>query len=64
MSMAGRAVRIKQKVRLFGAHQNDRVTYTRAKSDFVGRVTATARQYYGKAKKSYAPDALPRAGDA
>jgi hypothetical protein len=45
-------------------YQNDRVAYTQAKSDFVGRVTAMAKQYYEKAQPEHAPDALPRADDA
>ncbi|MBN2318891.1 MAG: GrpB family protein [Acidobacteria bacterium] len=36
------------KTKLSGARQNDRPAYTTAKSDFVRRVTAKARQYYGK----------------
>ena len=32
------------KMRLSGAHQNDRVAYTQAKNDFVRRVTARAKQ--------------------
>jgi GrpB-like predicted nucleotidyltransferase (UPF0157 family) len=38
------------KTRLSGAHPNDRVAYTQAKSDFVRRVTETARHYYRKAQ--------------
>jgi GrpB-like predicted nucleotidyltransferase (UPF0157 family) len=52
------------KMRLSGKHQYDRVAYTRAKSDFVRRVTAMAKQYYEKDRPAYATDALPRAGDA
>jgi GrpB-like predicted nucleotidyltransferase (UPF0157 family) len=37
------------KMRLSGTHQNDRVAYTQAKSDFIRRVTASAKQHYGKA---------------
>jgi GrpB-like predicted nucleotidyltransferase (UPF0157 family) len=33
------------KMRLSSMHQNDRVAYTQAKSDFVRRVTAMAKQY-------------------
>ena len=36
------------KMRLSGTHQNDRIAYTKAKSDFVMRITAKAKQYYGK----------------
>lgn len=43
------------KMRLAALHRNDRVAYTMAKSDFVGRVTETARQ-------SRALDEPPRAG--
>src|SRR5206468_12579828 len=52
------------KMRLSSAHQNDRVAYTQAKSDFIGRVTETAKQYYTKAQQAHAPAALPRAGEA
>lgn len=52
------------KLRLSGVHQNDRVAYTQAKSEFVRRVTVRAKQYYEKAQQAHAPDALPRAGDA
>jgi GrpB-like predicted nucleotidyltransferase (UPF0157 family) len=52
------------KMRLSGTHQSDRVAYTQAKGDFVRRVTATARRYFGKAQQAHAPDTLPRAGDA
>jgi GrpB-like predicted nucleotidyltransferase (UPF0157 family) len=38
------------KMSLSGAHQNDRIAYTKAKSDFVMRVTAKAKQYYEKAQ--------------
>jgi GrpB-like predicted nucleotidyltransferase (UPF0157 family) len=51
------------KCRLSGTHQNDRVAYTQAKSDFVTRVTARAKQHYEKAQQAHAPDAPPRAGD-
>lgn len=36
------------KLRLSGAHQNDRVSYTQAKGDFIRRVTETARRFYKK----------------
>jgi len=52
------------KLRLSDTHQNDRVAYTQAKSDFVRRVTSMAKQYYEKAQPTNAPDGLPRASDA
>jgi GrpB-like predicted nucleotidyltransferase (UPF0157 family) len=52
------------KMRLSDTHQNDRVAYTQAKSDFVRRVTAMAKQYYEKAQPAHTLDALPRASDA
>ena len=52
------------KMRLSDTHQNDRAAYTQAKSDFVRRVTARAKQYYEKAQRAHAPDAVPRAGGA
>jgi GrpB-like predicted nucleotidyltransferase (UPF0157 family) len=51
------------KKELSGAYQKDRIAYTEAKSDFISRVTETARRYYGKIQQVQAPDALPRAGD-
>jgi GrpB-like predicted nucleotidyltransferase (UPF0157 family) len=36
------------KMRLSGAIRNDRVAYTQAKSDFIRRVTAMAKHFYGK----------------
>jgi GrpB-like predicted nucleotidyltransferase (UPF0157 family) len=36
------------KIRLADAHPGDRVAYTQAKRDFVMRVTAMAKQHYGK----------------
>lgn len=36
------------KMKLAAIHPNDRIAYTRAKSDFIGRVTTRARRYYGK----------------
>jgi GrpB-like predicted nucleotidyltransferase (UPF0157 family) len=38
------------KMKLYGAHQNDRVAYTQAKSDFIRRVTEKAKRYYIKAQ--------------
>ena len=38
------------KKKLSGVHQNDRVTYTQAKGDFIRSVTENAKQYYGKRK--------------
>ena len=37
------------KKHLADAHQRDRVAYTQAKSDFIKRVTETAKRYYNKA---------------
>jgi len=34
------------KMRLSGAHQKDRVSYTDAKGDFIRQVTERAKQYY------------------
>lgn len=48
------------KMKLSGTLQNDRVTYTQAKSDFVSRVTATAKQYDKKAQPVAPPDATHR----
>jgi GrpB-like predicted nucleotidyltransferase (UPF0157 family) len=39
------------KMRLSKAHQNDRVAYTRAKGEFVGRVTARAKRWYGRCSR-------------
>ncbi|MFZ3048820.1 MAG: GrpB family protein [Desulfatirhabdiaceae bacterium] len=39
------------KMRLSCAHQNDRVAYTQAKSDFIRQVTETAKRYYRKARQ-------------
>lgn len=52
------------KMRLSTAHQNERVTYTQAKADFISRVTEQAKQYYRKAQQAHTPDALSRTGDA
>jgi GrpB-like predicted nucleotidyltransferase (UPF0157 family) len=38
------------KMRLSSMHQNDRVAYTQAKSDFVMRVTAMAKKYMERCK--------------
>ncbi|MGJ0485251.1 MAG: GrpB family protein [Methylomicrobium sp.] len=38
------------KMRLSGAHQNDRVAYTQAKSEFIHRVTEMADRFYQKVK--------------
>lgn len=51
------------KMRLSSTHENDRVSYTQAKSDFIRRITETAKRYYRKTQSAYAPDALPRAGE-
>ena len=37
------------KLALAGAHQKDRIAYTKAKTDFISRVTETARRYYRRA---------------
>jgi GrpB-like predicted nucleotidyltransferase (UPF0157 family) len=44
------------KLKFSEVHQNDRVAYTKAKTDFVVRVTAIAKEYYGKAKRGSAPN--------
>ena len=51
------------KMRLSRTHPNDRVAYTQAKSDFVRRVAATAKQYYKEVQQAHVPDALPSAGE-
>jgi GrpB-like predicted nucleotidyltransferase (UPF0157 family) len=38
------------KRRMFNTHAHDRVAYTKAKTDFVVRVTKIARGYYGEAQ--------------
>ena len=38
------------KMRLAGAHQNDRVAYTQAKGEFIRQVTERAKRYYRKAQ--------------
>ena len=38
------------KLRLAAAFPNDRVAYTRGKTDFIVRVTEQARRFYGKAQ--------------
>ncbi|MFC2055420.1 GrpB family protein [Chloroflexota bacterium] len=45
------------KMKLSNAHQNNRVAYTQAKSDFIRRVTETAKRYYRNAQQAHAPDA-------
>jgi len=37
------------KLRFSQIHQNDRVAYTKAKTDFIVRVTEIAKEYYGRA---------------
>jgi GrpB-like predicted nucleotidyltransferase (UPF0157 family) len=39
------------KMRLSGAHQNDRLVYTQAKSEFIRQVTEEAKRYYRKAQQ-------------
>ncbi len=36
------------KMKLAATHPNDRIAYTQAKNDFIRRVTARAKRYYGK----------------
>ncbi len=50
----------KLKIRLSIGHRKDRIAYTKAKSDFVMRVTALAVQYYEKANQPHEPDSPPR----
>jgi GrpB-like predicted nucleotidyltransferase (UPF0157 family) len=38
------------KIRLSSDHPNDRIAYTQAKTDFIRRVTETAKRYYGNAQ--------------
>jgi GrpB-like predicted nucleotidyltransferase (UPF0157 family) len=45
------------KMKLSSAHPNDRVAYTQAKSEFIMRVTETAKRYYRKAQQSHTSDA-------
>jgi GrpB-like predicted nucleotidyltransferase (UPF0157 family) len=45
----------KLKMRLAGAHPNDRAAYTQAKSDFIRRFTAAAKLHYGKVQQRDAP---------
>jgi len=45
------------KMKLSNAHQNDRVAYTQAKSDFIRRVTETAKRYYRNAQQAHTLDA-------
>lgn len=42
------------KRRLCDVHRADRVSYTKAKSDFIRRVTEKAKAYYGKAQHAVA----------
>ncbi len=48
------------KMKLSNAHHNDRTAYTQAKSDFIGRVTETAKRYYRNAQQAHALDATNR----
>ncbi len=52
------------KKKLSDMYRNNRRAYTQAKSDFIGRVTARAEQYYEKTQQMPAPDVLPRASAA
>ena len=36
------------KLELAGKHRQDRIAYTRAKNDFISRITAEAKRFYGK----------------
>jgi GrpB-like predicted nucleotidyltransferase (UPF0157 family) len=40
------------KMRLANVHQNNRIAYTQAKDDFVGRITDIAKRYYGKTRQA------------
>jgi GrpB-like predicted nucleotidyltransferase (UPF0157 family) len=44
------------KLRLASAHPNDRVAYTKGKTEFVARVTEQAKQFYGRTEPAAAPD--------
>jgi GrpB-like predicted nucleotidyltransferase (UPF0157 family) len=41
------------KIRLSSEHRNDRTAYTEAKSDFIGRVTGTAKKYYARTRQAH-----------
>lgn len=43
------------KMRLAGEYRNDRIAYTQAKSDFIGRIAAMAARYHGKTRPGHAP---------
>ncbi len=38
------------KLKFSQIHRNDRIAYTEAKTDFIVRVTGTAKEYYGRAR--------------
>jgi GrpB-like predicted nucleotidyltransferase (UPF0157 family) len=44
------------KIKLSGAHHNDRVAYTQAKSNFIRKVTEKAKRYYKKRPKRVQTD--------
>lgn len=52
------------KTKLSQRHDEDRVAYTEAKTDFIRAATERAKQYYGNAQQAHAPDTRPRAGEA
>ena len=51
------------KEKLSNAHQSDRVAYTKAKSDFIEKVTERAIRCHGKAQPLNSADAKSRAAD-
>ncbi len=51
------------KEKLSDVHQGDRVVYTQAKSDFIGKVTERAIRYYRKAQPLNSADAKNRAAE-
>lgn len=48
------------KVGLASAAQQDRVAYTRGKTDFIRRVTLLAKRYYGRAQQQHGADGAAR----
>ena len=51
------------KEKLSDVHQGDRVVYTQAKSDFIGKVTERAIRYYRKAQPLISAAAKSRAAE-
>jgi GrpB-like predicted nucleotidyltransferase (UPF0157 family) len=47
------------KIKLSHEHHNDRSAYTKAKSDFIRRVTEHVDVFYQKTRKTLSPDELP-----